>query len=186
MACFIRSTSTLIGSRCFGHVAFDGDAMLLGVGSGELGHVFHQAAQVDFFQMKIARAGEIDQRLHYAIETADFAVDDVHVTPRVRFLLGQLVAQQLQMKHDGVDGILHFVGHAAGEASAGGKAARHFDLVANAPHRFRIAHDQQRADLRVLLLHEIERNLDALSSGRLELALRQGAPPLKGIEQSRA
>ena len=98
----------------------------------------------------------------------------------------QFVAQQLQVKHDGVDGILHFVGHAPGEASAGGEPARHLNFVANAAHRFGIAHDQQRADLRIFFLHEVERNLHALSSGRVKLALRQGTAALEGIEQSRA
>ena len=131
-------------------MALDGDAVLLGVGRGQLRDVFQQAAQVHFFQMQIARPHEIHQGLHHAIEAADFAVDNVHVAARVGLLLGQLVPQQLQMQHDGVDGILHFVGHAAGEASAGGEAAGHFNFVANAPHRLGVAHDQQRANLRVL------------------------------------
>ena len=155
----------MTGKSLLGHVTLDGDAVLFGVRSGELRDFFHQAAQVDFFQVKIARAGEIDQRLHHAIEAADFAVDDVHVAAGIGLLLGQFVAQELQVQHDGVDGILYFVSHAAGEASAGGEAARHLDLVANAADRFGVAHDQQRADLRIFFLHEVERHLDALSSG---------------------
>src|SRR5271165_1260309 len=176
----------LNGQPLFRHMALDGDAMLLGVRGGELGDLFHQAAQVDLFQVEIAGAGEIDEGLHHAIQAADFAVDNVHVTASVGLLLGQFVAQQLQVEHDGVDGIFHLVGHAPGEAPAGGEAARHLNLVANAAHRLGIAHDQQRADLRIFFLHEVERNLDALASGSVKLARRQGTAALEGIEQSRA
>ena len=50
----------------------------------------------------------------------DFAADNIHVTARVRIDLPQLALQQLQMKNDGVDRILNFVGHAAGQTAAGG------------------------------------------------------------------
>ena len=156
----------------FRAVTHDRDAVLFGVGSGQHDDIFQQPAQVDFFQMQIARPREVHQRLHHAIEPPDLAVDDVHVAARVGLLLRQLVLQKLQVKHDGVDRILYFVSHAARETSAGRKAARHFDLVADAPHRFCVAHDQQRADLRIFFLHEVERYLYALSSGSFELALR--------------
>src|SRR5205823_1921077 len=97
--------------------------------------------------MEIPGPREIHQRLYYAIEAPDFAVEDIHVTPRIGFLLDQLVAEQLQMKHDCVYGILDLMGHAAREASTGREAARHFNFIANALHRFAVAHDQQSANL---------------------------------------
>ena len=39
-----------------------------------------------------------------------------------------------------------------------------------------VPHDQKRADLRVFLLHEVERNLYAFSRGSLKLALRDRSP----------
>src|SRR4029077_10931719 len=131
--------------------------------------------------MKISRTGEIHQCLHDTIEAADFAVNDVHVTPGIRFLFRQLVPQELQMKDDSVDGVLHLMGHSPGKASARGKTARHFDLIANAAYGFGIAHDQQSSNLRVLFLYEIQGNLDALSSRSIKLPLRQGATPVKGL-----
>ena len=53
----------------------------------------------------------------------NFAADDVHVAPRVRVNLSQLVLQKLQVEHNGVDGVLDLVRHAAGETSAGGEPA---------------------------------------------------------------
>ena len=69
------------------------------------------------------------------------------------------------MQDDGVDGILDFVGYAAGEASTGGHATRHFNLVFNLVHRFRVAHGEQRADRRASFLDEVERYLDAPAVG---------------------
>src|SRR5271155_3240213 len=86
------------------------------------------------------------------------------------------------MKHDGIDGILYLVGNAASDASAGREAAGHLDLVPDAAHGLGVAHDEQSADLGILLLNEIQRYLDAPASGCDELALRQGAPVFKSIQ----
>src|SRR6266576_1326408 len=89
------------------------------------------------------------------------------------------------MKHDSVDRVLHFMGHATRDAAAGREAPRHFDFVADPPHRFGVAHDDQSADLRILLLHEIQRHLYALSAGYLEFTLRHGPAALKRVKQGR-
>src|SRR6202008_3373737 len=107
------------GQTLLRHVKIDGNTVLPGIGSGQLDHVFQQPTEVDFLEVKVARSGEVDQRLYDAIQTPNFAVDDVHVAARVGLLLGQFVLQQLQMEYDRIDGIFHFVGHAAGEAAAG-------------------------------------------------------------------
>jgi hypothetical protein len=161
----------------------DVDTVLLRIGSGQLSHVFHQAAQVYFLEVKVARPGEIDQGLYYAIQTADLCVDDVHVTPRIGLLLRQFVSQQLQMKHDRVDRILYLMGHAPGKAPAGGEASRHFNFIAYAPSGFRVPHNQESADLGVPFLHEVERNLHALSPGRLKLPLGEWTPAFKSLKQ---
>ena len=119
----MRSTSTLTGKSLLRYVALNGDAVLFRVRSGELRHVFQQSAQIDFLQVKIAGSREVHQRLHNAIQAPNLAVDDIHVAPRIRFLVGQLVPQKLQVKDDGVNRILYLMGNAAGQASAGGKPA---------------------------------------------------------------
>src|SRR6202795_5345015 len=163
------------------HMTLDCDAVLLRVRSDEVCHIFHQAAQVYFLEVKVARPGEIDQGLYHAIQTADFRIDDVHVTPRIRLLLRQFVPQQLQMEHDRVDGILPLMGHAPGQASAGGEASRHFNFIAYASSRFRVPHDEESANLGVPLLHEVERNLHALSPSRLKLPLGERTPAFKSL-----
>src|SRR5215469_11546923 len=70
------------GKSNVGHVSLDGDSVLLSVGTGELGDVFQQAAQIDLLKVKVARPCEINEGLHHPIEAADFAVDDVHMAPR--------------------------------------------------------------------------------------------------------
>ena len=55
----------------------------------------------------------------HAVETMNFAANDVHVAAGVRVLLRQLVLEKLQMQHNGVDRIFDFVSYAAGYAPAG-------------------------------------------------------------------
>ena len=98
MACFIRSMSAFMGSDAPGMCRSMVTPCCSASGAARLGDVFQQAAKVDFFQMEIAGAGEIDKSLHHAIEAADFAVDDVHVPAGIGLLLRQFVAQQLQVQ----------------------------------------------------------------------------------------
>src|SRR2546426_6202556 len=102
--------------------------------------------------MKVARPGEVHQDLHYPVETVNFAVDDVHVAVRIRINLLELVSQQLQVKNDCVNRVLHFMGNATSYSAAGGNPAREFDLIFNTAGRFSVAHGQERADLSALLL----------------------------------
>ena len=74
-----------------------------------------------FHQMQLASPHEVDQGLHHAVEPVNFVADDVHMAAGIGIQLHQLVLQQLQMQDDGIDGILYFVGNAAGYASAGRK-----------------------------------------------------------------
>src|SRR5271166_1643115 len=41
-------------------VAIDGDAMLFGVGGGQLCYLFQQVTKISFLQMEVARASEVD------------------------------------------------------------------------------------------------------------------------------
>src|SRR5882762_491475 len=100
-----------------------GHAMLFGIGGGQQGHVFQQAAHVHLLELKIARAGEVDQDLHDPIEPVNFASDDVHVPASTGVDLLQLVLQKVQVQDDGVNGILHLVRHTSSEPAAGREAA---------------------------------------------------------------
>src|ERR1700722_15814421 len=86
------------------------------------------------------------------------------------------------MENDRIDGIFDFVGNAAGDASAGGEAAGHFDFIANAADGFGVTHDEERADLRAFLGNKIQRDLNATAGGGDELALRGGTPALECVE----
>ena len=148
-------------------------AVARGIGRGQHRDFFQNLPQVHFFQPQIAGTSEVDQDLHDAVEAVNFVADDVHVAARVGIVLLQLVLQQLQMQHDGIDGVLDLVRHASGQAAAGGKAARNFNLILNAAHRFGIAHGEQRADRRALFLNEVERHLHAAAIGSVEFVLHQ-------------
>src|SRR5439155_1645538 len=76
----------------------------------------------------------------YTVQPMNFITNNFHVTPRVGVDLLEFVLQQLQVKHDGIDGILDFVGDSASEPAAGGKAARHFDFIFDASHRLGVTH----------------------------------------------
>src|SRR5712671_850696 len=114
--------------------SLDVDAMLFRFRRGEQSDIVQQAAEVDLHQMQFASPHEVHQSLHHPVEAMNFASDNIHVAASVGIELCQLVLQELEMKNDGVDGVLHFVGDAAGDASAGGEAAGHFDFISNAAH----------------------------------------------------
>src|SRR5208282_896295 len=107
-------------------------AVTRGLGRGQRRYALQNFAQIHVFQTQIAGTGEVHQDLHNAVEAVNFVADDVHVAAGFGIVLLQFVLQQLQVQHNGVDGVLDFVGHAPGQASAGGKAPRHFDVVFNA------------------------------------------------------
>ena len=156
--------------------------MLLRIGSGEQRDVLEHAAEIHFHQMKFASPHEVNESLHHAVEPMNLAADDIHVTAGIRVELRELVLQELQVEHDGVDGILHFMSNAAGHASAGREAAGHLNFVADAAHGFGVAHNQQRADLGAFLLNKIQRHLHAPAGGRDKLALRERSPAFKSVE----
>ena len=99
--------------------ACDRDTVLRRIGRGQHGNLFEQAAKVDFLQMQFPGAHEVHQDLHHPIQAVDLAVNNVDVAARVGISLLQLVLQQLQMQNDGIDRILDFVSHAAGQPPAG-------------------------------------------------------------------
>src|SRR5580698_1207790 len=74
------------------------------------------------------------------------------------------------------------MGNAAGDASAGREAAGHLNFISDAPDGLGVAHDEQGADLRALLLDKIQRDLDAAAGGSDKLALRKRTPALESIE----
>src|SRR5437764_4268790 len=128
-----------------------------------------QAAQVDIPQSEFDGASEVHQRLHYAVEALDFGGDYLQVTFRVGVRLFQFVPQNLEMHHNGINGILNFVRHAGGELAYIGQAAGDLDLAFNLPNRLRVAHGEQSAQLLSILFDEIQRDLDvgAVVAGNL-------------------
>src|ERR1700722_6887313 len=86
------------------HDALDVDAVLFGFGISEERDIVEQAAEINFDQMEFAGAHEVDQSLHDAVETVNFAADDVHVAAGIGIELGELVLQKLQMENDRIDG----------------------------------------------------------------------------------
>src|SRR5581483_143089 len=88
--------------------------------------------QVGVVQMKVARTREVHQDLHHAVQAVDLAVNDVHMPAGVWVRLLQLVPEQLQMEHDGIDRVLDLVRHPSSHAAAGRDTARELDLVFNA------------------------------------------------------
>src|SRR5260370_16524874 len=156
--------------------------MQLGFGSSQQCHVLEQAAEIDFFQVQITRTGEVHQHLHHAVKTMNFAADKGHVVTRVGVNLSQLVLQKLQVEHNGVDGVLDLVRYAAGETSAGGETARHFDFILDAMDGFGVTYDEQGADLSILFLNKIERDLNPPAAAGFDLALPNSPPPFKDFQ----
>src|SRR5260370_41709788 len=146
--------------------------MQLGFGSSQQCHVLEHAAEIDFFQVQIARTGEVHQHLHHAVKTMNLAADNVHVAPRVGVNLSQLVLQKLQVEHNGVNRVLDLVRYAAGETSAGGETARHFDFILDPMDGFGVPYDEQGADLSILFLNKIQRDLNPPAAAGFDLALQ--------------
>ncbi len=96
--------------------------MTSGVGCGKHRYTLQNVTEVHVLEPQISGAGEVHQDLHNAVEAVDLVADNIHVAARVRIVLLQFVLQQLQVQHDGVDGVLDLVRHASRHPSAGGKA----------------------------------------------------------------
>src|SRR6185312_9556445 len=160
--------------------------MLRGVGGCKQYNFIEHKTEICIFQAQFARAGEVHENLHHAVETMDFAVDDVHVAAGVRIDLLQFVPQQLQMEHDGVDRVLDLVSNPACDASAGRNPPRKFNFIFNTTGRLGIAHGQQGANLRPFFLDEIQGQLHATAIRGLNLPLLDGVVQPKSIQQQRA
>jgi hypothetical protein len=112
----------------------------------------------------------------------NFAADNVHVAPGVRINLRKFVLQKLQVEHNGVNGVLDLVGYTAGEASASGETARHFDFIFDSMNGFGVAHNKQGADLGILFLNEIERDLNTPAAAGFDLALQDWPAAFKSLQ----
>ena len=81
--------------------------MLLSIGGGENGNVIHKMAQVNFSQVEISRACEVDESLHDTVEAAvrallSKALGGVHGTveaavPTVGFTVAYLITKELKL-----------------------------------------------------------------------------------------
>ena len=75
----------------------------------------------------------------------DLGVDDFEVPHRGGAGVAELGLEQLQVNHDGVDGVLHLVADAGGEPADGGHAPRELQLRLDRLGRFQIVQHHQRA-----------------------------------------
>ena len=74
--------------------------------------------------MKVAWTSEVHQNLHHSIQPMDLTINNINVPGGIGIHLLKLVAQQLQVQNDCVDGILNFVRHSAGYTATGRYTAR--------------------------------------------------------------
>src|SRR5580692_1859534 len=123
-------------------LALDGNAVLLGIGPRLDDYIFQQPAKINFLEMQIAGSSEVHQNLDYSIQSMNLVVDNVHVAAGIGIDLLQLALQQLQMQHNRIDGIFHFMGYTARSAAACGHLPRQFNFILNAPYRLCVAQRQ--------------------------------------------
>jgi len=116
------------------------NTVLFRIGSSQQRNLIEHQTQIDFFQVQVPWTREVHEDLDYAIEAMNFAVNNIHVTIGVWINFLQFVAQQLQVKNDGIDWVLYLVSDAARDPAAGGNPAREFDFVFNAAGRFSVPH----------------------------------------------
>ena len=98
----------------------------------------------------------------------------------------QLVSQQFEMHHDGVDGVLDLVADSGGKPADGRHSAREFQLAFDFAHRFQIVQRKQGAQalplpVGVFIVDEIERNLHSTAGFGRDLFLHHGNPGVEGI-----
>ncbi len=107
----------------------DGHRLLRGLGPHEVEQAAREGGEVEVFGLELDGAGEVEKGADDTVETDDFLGDDI----QLRLCLGQLRqdagAEQFEAEGDGVEGVLDFVGDAAGEAADGGEAGAEVELV---------------------------------------------------------
>ena len=142
------------------------------------------AAQILILQLKLDRAGEIDEGLDDAIEAADLALDDVEVAQRVAADLN-LVPEQFQVNDDGVDGVLDFVADAGRESADRGHAARNLQLGFDLPNGFEVVDGEQSAEGMTVaglgVVDEVEGDLDAAAGFGGDFFLDDGHAALERV-----
>ncbi len=100
-----------------------------------------------------------------------------------------LVAQQFEVHHDGVDGVLDLVADSRGETADGGHAPRDLELGFDFADGFQIVEGEQRAErmavARLGIMNEVERDFDAAAGFGGHFFLHDGHAPLEGIADER-
>jgi hypothetical protein len=170
-------------------LALDGDAARLEFGGSQPQHAGDDRPQILILELELDWTGKVDQRLHDAIEAANFALDDVEMPQGVAAGV-DLVPEQLQMDNDGVDGILHLVTDSRREAADRSHTPRNFELALNLADRFQIVEGQQRArELRSRDLEswmKVEGDFNAPAGFRGDLFLDDGHAAFKGVANDAA
>ncbi len=115
-------------------------------------------------------------------------VDDLQMPHCRSASRAQLGAQQFQMNHDGVDGVLDLVAHTGGEPANGGHAPRKLQLRLDLFRRLQIVQGDQRAQslAGVVVVDKIQLGLDAPAGLGANLFLRKGGAGVEGIAQGLA
>src|SRR5215469_4999599 len=170
------------GQNLIGEIANHANSALLGVGSSQKHDIVQQLSKVRLFKLEVAWPGEVDENLHDAIESVDLAPDDVQVATGARVGLLQFVLQKMEVQNDGVDRIFDFMRYAAREAATRRHPPGHFDFILEPSHRFRIPHDQQGANLRGLVMDEVEGNLNAAAIRAFHFSLSEWTASLEAVE----
>ena len=152
---------------------------------GQRQDVADHRAQILFAQLQFHRAREIHQGLHDAVQAMNLRVDHLKVAGCRRVVVAQLVLQQFQVDHDGVDRVLHLVAHAGGESSDGGHAPRKLQLGLDFFNRLQVVQRDQSAQtlLVLVIVDEIQRGLNAPARFGADLFLHHVDAGIEGLAQ---
>ena len=124
-----QQVGVYIGYQRFRGHAADQDYVAGGkLRHGQRQHVADHRTQILLVELQFHRAGEVNQHLHHPVQAVNLCIDNLQVTDGRGASVTELVLEQFQMHHDGVDGIFHFVADAGGESADGRHAAREFQF----------------------------------------------------------
>ena len=155
---------------------------------GQRQHIADHRTQILLAQVQLHGARKVHQHLHHAVQAMDLRVDHFQMAQGGSPGLAQLVLQQFQMHHNGVDGVLHLMAHAGGEPSDGRHAARKLQIGLDFRRRLKIVHRDQRAQslAGLAVVDEVQRGLDATPALGANLFLHQRGARLESIAQGTA
>src|SRR5213595_952565 len=117
IACFMKSVSTLTDNGSGGNSRVSATLCCAASGAASVATSSSNSRKSASSKCR-SRAREVHQNLHHAIQAVNLVANNIHVPKRIGVSLLKLVLQQLQMQHDGINRILHFVCDSAGQPPA--------------------------------------------------------------------